>query len=213
MIRVIIADDHNLVRKGIRALLEKSGEVQIVAEADNGADALKLTAELTPDVLLLDIRMPRLDGAQALQQLRARKLKTQVVILSMFADAALVRQCLRDGARGYLVKESLTEELELAVRAASQHQTFISPLIAEPITADARQTPAPTLRELLTPREREILQLLVEGRRNNAIARTLSISARTVEKHRASIMKKLDVRDLPTLVRYALEHKLIFFDE
>ena len=136
MIRVIVADDHHLVRQGIRALLERADDIQVVGEAADGQEALKLVEHLAPDVLLTDIAMPLLNGIQTAQQVRARHLGTQVVILSVYADQPLIRQALQSGARGYLLKRSLTEELLLAVRAASKGETYLSPPIAGPILAE-----------------------------------------------------------------------------
>ncbi len=213
MIRVLIADDHTLVRKGIRALLERTDDIRVVGEAEDGARALKLAERLKPDVLLLDIAMPRLDGAQVVRQMRAHKLKTPIVILSMFSDHALVRQTLRDGARGYLLKQSLAEELLLAVRAAARRQTFVSPALAEALVTDALQFSDAESACALSTREREVLQLVVEGGHNPQIANLLGVSVKTVEKHRASIMRKLGVHDTAALVRYALTHGLVFGGE
>jgi DNA-binding NarL/FixJ family response regulator len=216
-IRVIVADDHHLVRQGIRALLEKADDIEVVAEAADGQEAVGLVERLAPDVLLMDIAMPRLSGIQAVGRVRALGVGTQVVILSMYSDEALVRQALRSGVQGYLLKRSVSEELLLAIRAASRGETYLSPGICRSVVADflARQTDADKLSpfERLTSREREVLQLISEGHTNNAIAQALKVSAKTVEKHRANLMSKLRVHDLAGLIRAAIKHGLIFLGE
>ena len=216
MIRVVLVDDHHLVRQGIRALLEKAHDIEVVGEAADGREAVELVERMAPDVLVLDIAMPRLDGIQALGLVRALDVATQVVILSMYSDATLVRQALRNGARGYLLKRSVTEELLLAIRAAHRGGIYLSPSISQSLVADclkggANAEPDSPF-DRLTPREREVLQLVADGRTNAAIARLLQVSVRTVEKHRANLMAKLNVHDLPGLVRMAIRHQLVFLD-
>jgi DNA-binding NarL/FixJ family response regulator len=217
VIRVIVADDHHLVRQGIRALLEKTDGIEVVGEAADGQEAVELVERLVPDVLVMDVAMPRLSGNQAIGRVRALRVATQVVILSMYSDETLVRQALRNGARGYLLKRSVTEELLLAIRAASRGEIYLSPAISRSIVADllTLQTDAGASSpfERLTSREREVLQLISEGHTNKAIALVLQVSVKTVEKHRANLMSKLDVHDLAGLIRAALKHSLIFPDE
>ena len=217
VIRVVVADDHHLVRQGIRSLLEKASDIEVIGEAADGHEAVELVERLAPDVLVTDIAMPRLDGNQAAAQVRALNVATQVVVLSMYCDEILVRQALRNGARGYLLKRSVTEELLLAVRAASQGELYLSPAISGSIVsellaleADAKLSPPS---ERLTAREREVLQLISEGHTNQAIAQALTISVKTVEKHRAHLMAKLDVHDLAGLMRAAIKQGLVFLDE
>jgi DNA-binding NarL/FixJ family response regulator len=214
MIRVLIADDHTLVRQGIHALLEKAGDIQIVGEASDGRQALEAAERLKPDVLVIDISMPRLNGILALEHLRERGVPTRVVVLSMYSDETLVGQALLNGAKGYLLKDSVVEELLVAVRAASRGETYLSPavsslVVSEYLSAKRRRTPF----EQLSVREREVLKLIVEGHTNQAVAHMLSLSIKTVEKHRTNIMSKLDVHDLPGLVRIALKNHLISLDE
>jgi len=217
MIRVIVADDHHLVRQGICALLEKADDIKVVGEAADGHEAIELVERLVPDVLVMDIAMPRLDGVQATERVRTLDVATQVVILSMYADKTLVRRVLQSGARGYLLKRSVMEELLLAVRAASQGETYLNPEIFKPILngflAFHAGAEEPELVDRLTPREREVLQLIAEGHTNNAIAQTLQVSVKTVEKHRSNLMSKLDVHDVAGLVRVAVKHGLVFLDE
>lgn len=216
MIRVLIADDHNLVRKGIRSLLEESGTIEVVYEAADGYEAVEKVTELQPDIAILDISMPRLDGVQASEHILGQGLNTQIIILSMHSDPIIVHQLLKKGVRGYLKKDALTEELILAVNSAAQRKTYLSPTISEDVMplllfSDGENIPeSPS--DLLTPREREVLQLIAEGHTNQSAAHTLGISVKTIEKHRANVMSKLNVADLPSLIRKAIKHKLIFME-
>lgn len=217
MIRVVLAEDHHLVREGIRALLERADDIEVVGEAADGQEAVELVQRLAPDVLVMDIAMPRLDGTQATERVRALGVATQVVILSMHSDETLVRQTLRSGARGYLLKRSVTEELLLAIRAAVRGEIYLSPAISVSILDEflAIQADSEERRpfDLLTPRQREVLQLIAEGHTNTAIAQILKVSTKTVEKHRANLMSKLNVHDVAGLIRMAVKHGLILLDE
>jgi DNA-binding NarL/FixJ family response regulator len=217
MIDVIIADDHHLVRKGIRALLESVPDIRVVGEAATGQEAVELAEKHRPHVAVMDISMPRLDGAQATERILSLNLQTQIVILSMHSDSILAQQLLRQGVKGYLLKHSIADELPLAIRAASQGQVYLSPAISESVlttlmTPGVRDIPEEA-GEILSAREREVLQLIAEGYTNNAIAEALTISVKTVEKHRANLMAKLDVHDLPGLIRTAIKHGLIFVEK
>jgi NarL family two-component system response regulator LiaR len=216
MITVILADDHHLVRKGIRRLLEEAGDINVVGEAQDGQEAIELTESLVPDVLLIDIAMPRLNGIQAIERIRALDLPTQVVILSVHASPLFVRQALRSGARGYLVKRSAAEELLLAVRAASKRETYLSPPISEIVTEAYLSQSDPQMAspiDQLTPREREVLQLIAEGHTSSTIAQKMNISANTVDRHRSNLMAKLDMHDIAGLTRMAIKYGLISLDE
>jgi len=213
MIRVVVSDDHHLVRQGIRALLEKAGDIEVVGEAADGQEALELVERLLPDVLVLDIAMPHLNGVEAVGRLRDLGVKTRALILSMYADDTLVRQALRSGAKGYLLKRAVSDELLLAVRAVSRGDTFLSPEVAGPVVSPLVDAP---LRfadlgpmDQLTSREREVLQLIAEGYTNREIATHLHLSEKTVEKHRGHLMAKLDTHDTAGLVRFAVKHGLI----
>ena len=213
MIRVIVADDHHLVLEGIRALLEKADDIDVVGQAVDGQEAVELVQRLTPDVLVMDIAMPRLNGIQAVEQLRALGTPTRIVILSMYSDEILVRQALRHGAKGFLLKGSVSEELLLAIRAASRGAVYLSPAISETVMSDAStaqpsdKTPGPG--DQLTPREREMLQMIGEGYTNNKMAEAMGISVKTVERHRTNLMAKLNAHNLVELIRVAMKHGLI----
>lgn len=215
-IRVVLVDDHHLVRQGIRALLEKAKDVEVIGEATDGQQAVDLVARLAPDVLVMDIAMPRLDGSQAIGHVRALDVATEVVILSMYTDGTMVRQALRDGAKGYLPKSASHEELLLAIRAAHRGETYLSPAVAQPVVAGfltvQGEDDTCTTTDRLTPREREVLQLIAEGYTNRSIARTLQISVKTVEKHRTSLMAKLNAHSLAELICEAIRHGLVLLD-
>lgn len=215
MIRVVLADDHHVVRQGLRVLLEKAGDLEVVGEAADGQAAVEMVERLGPDVLVMDIAMPRLDGLQALARLRAAGVLTPVVILSMYSEAPMIKQALRLGARGYLLKRSMGDELLLAIRAAHQGELFLSPAISAAIVENFldQGDSADNFFDLLSAREREVLQLIVEGYTTNAIAELLHVSVKTIEKQRASLMSKLGVHDLASLIRTALKHNLVSLDE
>ncbi|HSE96186.1 MAG TPA: response regulator transcription factor [Methylomirabilota bacterium] len=217
MIRVIVADDHHLVREGIRALLEKADDIQVVGEAVDGQEAVELVERLAPDVLVMDIAMPRLNGIQAVERIRAAGSPARIVILSMYSDEILVRQALQLGARGFLLKGSVSEELLLAIRAASRGAVYLSPAISESVIADVSTAP-PSPRgqgpaEQLTARERQMLQLISEGCTNSKMAEILGISVKTIERHRTNLMAKLDAHNLVELIRVAMKHGLIRFED
>ncbi len=213
MIRVIVADDHHLVLEGIRALLEKADDIEVVGQAVDGHEAIELVQRLTPDVLVMDIAMPRLNGIQAVEQLRALGTPTRIVILSMYSEEILVRQALQHGAKGFLLKGSVSEELLLAIRAASRGAVYLSPAISETVMSDAStaqpsaKTPGPG--DQLTPRERQMLQMISEGYTNSKMAEAMGISVKTVERHRTNLMAKLDAHNLVELIRVAMKHGLI----
>ncbi len=217
MIRIILADDHHLVRQGIRALLDKAHDMEVVGEAADGQDAITLTRELHPDVLVMDIAMPRLSGNQAVEHIHAAGMPAKVVILSIHSDEMLVRQTLRHGASGYLLKGAVKEELLLAIRAAARGEIYLSPSLSNSVVtgylASEHDADLSSPFERLTPREREVLQLVCEGHTNNGVAQILGISAKTVEKHRANVMTKLDVHNLAELVRTAIRYGLVFIDK
>ncbi len=206
MIRVVVAEDHHLVRQGIVKLLEGAGDISVVGEADNGVQAVELVDVLQPDVMVLDLSMPQVDGLEALRQIALKRPKPQVVILSMHADPNIVRQALRAGAVGYVVKQSVAEELLAAVRAARNGSLFLSSgVIAQDFFTERPQN----LLDRLSPREREVVKRLVEGQSAREIAEGLRTSVKTVEKQRRDAMRKLDVDNLASLVRVSLELGLV----
>ncbi len=210
-IRVMLADDHLLVRAGLRKLLESIPHVEVVAEADDGLALVTLAAQLQPDVVLMDIAMPGLNGLEATGRLQKALPNTRVLILSMHQNEEYVRQALRHGAAGYLLKDAAPAELELAIRAVLRGETFLSPAVSKGVLSDYVQR----LRgedqpgELLTPRQREVLQLVAEGHSTKEIARRLDLSVKTVDTHRSQLMKQLDIHEVAGLVRYAMRMGLI----
>jgi len=212
MIRVVIADDHHLVRQGLRALLENSREVEVIGEASTGYEAVELAEKLQPDVVVMDLSMPRLDGVQAATRILDLRTPTEVVIVSMHADTAIIQNLVRRGVKGYLLKDALAGELMFAIRSASAGKLYLSPTISEAVMNMLMMPSGEDVTVALTPREREVLQLVAEGHTNTAIANILSISVKTVEKHRANLMNKLEADDLATLIRVAIKRRLIFMD-
>jgi DNA-binding NarL/FixJ family response regulator len=219
-IRVVLADDHALVRAGIRALLHSLEGVQVVGEAGDGAEALRLIALHQPDVVLMDIGMEGLNGLDATAQLTQQTPHVRVIILSMHANEEYVVQAIRAGAAGYLLKDSAMAELEIAVRAVARDETYLSPPVSKHVLADyvkrVSGEPAASPDERphppLTPRQREILQRIAEGHTTQAIAHQLGISVKTVETHRAQLMERLQIHDLAGLVRYAIRTGLVRSD-
>ena len=206
--KVLLVEDHVVVRQGIKALLSDEPDIEIVGEADNGRDALTLVAQLQPDIVLMDISMPGLNGIEATRQIRQQFDLIKVVILSMYASEEYVFQVLRAGASGYVLKQSDSSEVLTAIRAAVAGGSFLSPSISRTVIDDYVQRAESRGQgndlDLLTSREREVLQLLAEGASNREIAEQLSISIKTVETHRSNMMNKLDVKNKTELVRYAI---------
>lgn len=212
MIRVLIAEDHLMVRAGIRALLEKAGDIHVLGEASNGQEAIEMTEQLKPDVLIMDIMMPRLNGIQAAESIRDLKLPTQILLLSMYSDAGFVHQALQCGVKGYVLKSSVSDELLWAVRAVASGKTYLSSPISEIVVESAINPHSISQGEPLSnlsPREKEILQLIAEEYTSAEIGKMLFISEKTVEKHRARLMEKLNVRNLAGLVRLAVKYHLV----
>jgi DNA-binding NarL/FixJ family response regulator len=210
MIQVIVAEDHHLVREAIILLLEREEDINVVAEVADGQEAVNAVIRLVPDVLVIDISMPNMSGILATEEIRKADLPTQVVILSVHFSRTFVIQALEAGALGYVAKGSVSAELLKAIRFASQGKRFIN----EHVAALAREVPAiPEGFRRLTLRERQVLQLIAEGHVNRQIAEILSLHIKTVEKHRASLIEKLGVRDVPALVQIALSTGLISLNE
>lgn len=216
-IRALLADDHDILREGLKALLSVQGEIVIVGEACTGREAVELAERLKPDVVLLDVSLPELDGLEACRRIRAHLPPVQVLILTMHEREDYLRRALEAGAAGYLIKRTAAAELRLAVRAVAHGETFLSPSMAralvrtylslrdESAPADAAADPY----ESLSSREREVLKLVAEGYTNQDIAERLVLSVKTVQAHRAHLMEKLDLRDVTHLVRYAVRRGLV----
>lgn len=209
MIRVVVAEDHTLVRQGIVKLLESTVDLQVVGEACDGKEAVSLAKALHPDVIVLDISMPQFDGFQTLASVGKIIPKPQVVILSMHADPALIRQALQGGAVGYVVKQSVADELLAAIRAAKNGSVYLSSGISGVITDAFFSNTSNNLLDRLSPREREVVKCIVEGQSTREIAEALCTSIKTVEKQRRDAMRKLEVDNLASLVRVCLEHGLV----
>ncbi len=210
-IRVLLAEDHSLVRAGFRALLQTLDGVRVVAEADDGRQALHLIETHQPDVVLMDIAMPGLNGLDATAHVARAFPYVRVIILSMHANEEYVLQALRAGAAGYLLKDADISELEVAVRAVARGETYLTPPVSKQVIADyvRRVGCEPATSEQLTPRQREVLQLIAEGYTTREIAHALGVSVKTVETHRRQLMDRLDIHEVAGLVRYAIRIGLI----
>jgi DNA-binding NarL/FixJ family response regulator len=213
-VRVLIADDHPLIRSGLRALLEREGEFQVVGEAASGYEAVELASLHKPDVVLLDVGMPRLSGIDAAQHISEKTPGTRIVMVSMHSDEGYVLRALKAGALGYLLKASPEADVLAAVRAVAAGHAWFSPAIAkilvEEYVVEARRRGVEDSYDLLSLREKEILQLLVSGKSNREIADMLHVSPSTVETHRNNVFQKLHVHSLPELILYAVRKGLVF---
>ncbi len=212
-IRVLIADDHVVLRDGLRALLRMYEDVEVVAEAGDGLEALEKTLQLQPDVVLMDIAMPRLGGLEAALELRQRKLPTKVLVLTQYDNKEYVFQMLKAGAAGYILKKAAGTELVSAIRAVHAGESFLYPSAAKAVVdrylGEGEEDEEERRLDELSDREKEVLKLLAEGRSNRDIAELLSLSVKTVMSHRASIMEKLDMHNRTELVKFAIRAGLI----
>jgi DNA-binding NarL/FixJ family response regulator len=213
LIRIILADDHAVMRRGLRLLLEQQKDFEIVGEASDGREAVKLAETLKPDIAVLDITMPNLNGIEAARQITAKQLGVSIVVLSMHADESFVLRALKAGARGYLLKESPESDFMNTIRMVSEGKSFFSPTVSRMLVEDyVRQLQDKDIEdsyELLTLREREILQLIAEGKSNKEIANMLYLSLYTVETHRSNILEKLNLHSVPELILYAVRKGVI----
>jgi DNA-binding NarL/FixJ family response regulator len=207
-IRILLADDHAVVRQGFRMILAAQADMEIVGEAGNGREAVERAEELKPDIVVMDVAMPELNGIEATRRLAGSAPHTRVVALSMHKDSVYVREILRAGARGYLLKDSPAGDLVSAIRAVASGQSYLSPAVSNAVLDDYRKHVTNPI-DLLTSREREVLQMLAEGKTNKEIAVVLNLSVYTVDAHRGRIMEKLNLHSINELVRFAVRNGLI----
>ena len=209
----MLADDHKLIRAGLVLVVQQQPGLSVIGEADDGRQAVQLVESLKPDVVVMDIGMPNLNGIEAARQITASRPDTAVVILSMHADEGYVLRALKAGARAYLLKDSATTDLVQAIRAVVEGKSFFSPAVSKVLLQDymrkLRRTGAEDSYDLLSPREREVLQLVAEGQSNKEVANLLNLSTYTVETHRAKIMQKLNLKGVPELILYAVRKGII----
>ncbi len=208
--RVILADDHRIVREGIAHLLEAFGNIEIVGQAGDGHEAVLMSARLQPDILILDIAMPKLLGVDVIKDVRSRSPKTKIIVLSMHNKERYIRDCLRNGASAYVLKESAVNELKSAIECVLSDQIYLSPVISKSVAQEWLSTDvSPATARQLTAREKQVLKLLAEGYSNKEIAAMLFISPKTVETHRHRLNAKLKLGNIADLVRYAIKEGLI----
>ena len=211
MIRILIADDHGVVAEGLKSLVEAQTDMEVVGVVGDGREAVRMARDAQPDVILMDLSMPELNGADATRAILQRDAKCRVIVLSMYAEREYVRRALKAGAAGYVVKRSAAKELVDAIRAVHAGQRYLSPRVADVVIDDyAEERDDPLAR--LSAREREVLQLLAEGRTGAEIAQRLSLSQKTVETYRARLVEKLGIRDVAGLVRFAIQRGLVSLD-
>jgi len=212
-IRILLADDHQLMRSGLRLLIEQQPDLTIVGEAGDGREAVALANSLRPDVAVMDISMPNLNGIEAAHQITQGHAEIAVIVLSMHPDESYVLRALKAGAKGYLLKDSAESDLIAAVRAVAWGKSFFSPAVSKVLLDDyirkLKRSGAEDAYDLLTPREREILQLVAEGKSNKEVANLLNLSVYTVETHRSNIMQKLNLKGVPELTLYAVRKGII----
>ena len=212
-IRVLLADDHKLIRAGLRLVVDQQPDLSVVGEADDGRQAVELAKSLKPDVVVMDIGMPNLNGIEAARQIREIRPDAAVVMLSMHSDEGYVLRALGAGARAYLLKDSATTDLVQAIHAVAEGKSFFSPAVSKVLLQDymrkLRRSGAEDSYDLLSPRERGVLQLVAEGKSNKEVASLLNLSVYTVETHRAKIMQKLNLKGVPELILYAVRKGII----
>lgn len=212
-IRILLADDHQLMRRGVRLMLEREPDLTVVGEASDGREAVALAKSLKPEVVVMDIGMPNLNGIEAAHQLTQDHPELAIVMVSMHSDETYILRALKAGARGYLLKDSAEADLIKAVHAVAGGKSFFSPVVSKLLLDDyirkLKRSGTEDAYDLLTPREREILQLIAEGKSNKDIANLLDLSVYTVESHRANLMEKLNLHGLPELILYAVRRRII----
>jgi DNA-binding NarL/FixJ family response regulator len=211
-IRILIADDHGVVAEGLKHLVEAQSDMQVVSLAVDGREAVRQARDLQPDVVLMDLSMPELNGADATRAILERDPKCRVIVLSMYAEREYVRRALKAGAAGYVVKRSAAKEVVDAIRAVHAGQRYLSPRVADVVLDDYAGDGGDDLLAKLSQREREVLQLLAEGHTGAQIAERLSLSQKTVETYRARLVEKLGIRDVAGLVRFAIQRGIVSLD-
>jgi two-component system response regulator NreC len=212
-IRVVIAEDHSLFREGLKALLNSLPDIEIVGETNNGRDVVQLVSSLTPDLVLMDITMPGTNGIQAIRKIRKRHSNIKIITLTMHRNEEYVQEALKAGTNAYVLKESTWAELSYAISVVLGEMTYLSPAISNLVVSgyiekhdDQRHA---TIWDTLSEREREVLKMIAEGRTNRKVAEALCLSPKTIEKHRASFMKKLDIHSVSELILYAIERGIV----
>ena len=213
MIRVLLADDHSVVRQGLRVWLERSGSIEVVGEAADGREAVALTEQLKPDIVIMDIAMPLLNGIDATAQITRRDPNTKVIVLSMHTDESYILRALGAGAKGYLLKESTETDVLPAVQSVQEGKSYFSPSITRVLLEDymrmLKQNNLQDSYDLLTEREKEVLQLLAQGKSNKEVAQILNLSPHTIDSHRTNLMQKLDVHNTAEIVLYAVRKGIV----
>ncbi len=207
MIKILLADDHTIVRQGLKLILSSQADFQVVGEASNGREVVELAEKLHPDIVLLDVAMPELNGIEATRRMMEANGRLRILVLSMHKESVYVREILKAGARGYLLKDVIDTELLNAVRSVARGDGYISPAVSGALLSDYRQNVTDPA-DLLTNREREVLQLIAEGKTNKEVATKLNLSVYTVDSHRGKIMEKLNLHSTGELVRFAIKHGL-----
>lgn len=214
LIRVLVIDDHTLIRAGITALLQRMAHIEVVGEAGDGGEAMRLIEELEPNVILLDLQMPGLSGFEVLEQTAAKFPKIKIIVLSVHDTEEYAHRALQAGAAGYLPKSAASTELERAIDQVVRDEQYLPTTLAQTASIDSSSSGPPETPQMeLTPRQREVLTLIAEGYSTRNIARALGISVKTVETHRAQLMDRLNIHDVASLVRYAIRMKLVSLEE
>ena len=208
VINILLADDHTIVRQGLKLILSAHSDLHVIGEAANGREAVELAAKLKPDIVLLDVAMPELNGIEATRKMVEANSRLRVLVLSMHKEAVYVRETLRAGARGYILKDAIDTELLNAVRSVARGDGYISPAVSGALLNDYRKDVTDPV-DLLSPREREVLQLIAEGKTNKEIATKLNLSVYTVDSHRGKVMEKLNLHSTGELVRFAIKRGLV----
>jgi DNA-binding NarL/FixJ family response regulator len=216
-IKVLLADDHKIMREGLKSLLDDASDIQVVGLAANGREAVQLTTELQPDVVVMDLNMPEMDGITATRQLVAENVDAKVLILSMVNDRTCILECLKAGAKGYLLKDCAAEELQTAISALAHGESFLCTKVTQVVISEYAQRDRvevePTTAAVLSRREQEVLSMIADGKNTKEVAFVLDCSVKTVEVHRANIMKKLNLYSVAELTKYALREGLTTIDD